>query len=203
MFIIEDVNRKKAGIVSEAESAGGKLKSSCEVHGGNLFVQLHFKAVNAVPENYAELINTVVTAKDESKAQFSGCGKHMVAVRSVDEESPLTAKDAYNYIKQYLSIMFGQDIGGSFKEEDITAIDENGETMEAADLKKWEEQQKEGGTEGQDEKEELDEAIPSFSRFMIEDENEAGGEEGEDEAGDEEVLPPATYLIYYAIKAPG
>ena len=75
--------------MTEAE----ELKPSCEVHGGNLFVQLHFKAVKAVPDS-AELINTVVTSRDESSAEFSGCGKHLVVVTSAKEDTPLSRQDA-------------------------------------------------------------------------------------------------------------
>lgn len=121
--------------MTEAE----ELKPSCEVHGGNLFVQLHFKAVKAVPDS-AELINTVVTSRDESSAEFSGCGKHLVAVTSTDEETPLTRDNAVKYIKVYLGTMFGQDVGNSLKDDDIHTIDEKGEEMDAAALKKWEEQ---------------------------------------------------------------
>lgn len=60
MFIVKD-SGNRSQVLTEAE----ELKPSCEVHGGNLFVQLHFKAIKAVPDS-AELINTVVTSRDES-----------------------------------------------------------------------------------------------------------------------------------------
>ena len=55
----------------------------------------------------AELINTVVTSRDESSAKFSGYGKHLVAVSSTDEETPLTRDNAVKHIKAYLGTMFG------------------------------------------------------------------------------------------------
>lgn len=228
MFIVKD-SGNKSQVLTEAE----ELKPSCEVHGGNLFVQLHFKAVKAVPDS-AELINTVVTSRDESSAQFSGCGKHLVAVSSKDEETPLTRNNAVRYIKEYLGTMFGQDVGNSLKDEDVHTIDEKGQEMNAEALKKWEEQQKEKGGE---DKESVDESIPSFGRFILsesdddieaekalddeeddgggdddEDDDGGGGDDDEDEeAGDgeeaeeagDELPPPATYLIAYTIKADG
>lgn len=101
MFIVKD-SSNRSQVLTEAE----ELKPSCEVHGGNLFVQLHFKAIKAVPDS-AELINTVVTSRDESSAKFSGCGKHLVVVSSKDEETPLTRNNAVRYIKEYLGTMFG------------------------------------------------------------------------------------------------
>ena len=226
MFIVKDSDNR-GQTLTEAE----ELKPSCEVHGGNLFVQLHFKAVKAVPDS-AELINTVVTSRDESSAKFSGCGKHLVAVSSKDEETPLTRNNAVGYIKAYLGTMFGQDVGNSLKDEDVHTIDEKGQEMNAEALKKWEEQQKEKGDE---DKESVDESIPSFGRFILSEsdddieaekaldgeEDDGGGDDDEDdgggdgeeaeEAGDgeeaeeagDELPPPATYLIAYTIKADG
>ena len=112
----------------------------------------------------AELINTVVTSRDESSAKFSGCGKHLVAVSSKDEETPLMRNNAVGYIKAYLGTMFGQDVGNSLKDEDVHTIDEKGQEMNAEALKKWEEQQKEKGDE---DKESVDESIPSFGKFIL------------------------------------
>ena len=227
MFIVKD-SGNRSQILTEAE----ELKPSCEVYGGNLFVQLHFKAVKAVPDS-VELINTAVTSRDESSAQFSGCGKHLVVVSSTDEETPLMRNNAVGYIKAYLGTMFGQDVGNSLKDEDVHTIDEKGQEMNAEALKKWEEQQKEKGGE---DKESVDESIPSFGRFILsesdddieaenaldgEEDDGGGGDDDEDEeagdgkeaeeAGDgeeaeeagDELPPPATYLIAYTIKADG
>ena len=227
MFIVKD-SSNRSRVLTEAE----ELKPSCEVHGGNLFVQLHFKAVKAVPDS-VELINTVVTSRDESSAQFSGCGKHLVVVSSTDEETPLMRNNAVGYIKAYLGTMFGQDVGNSLKDEDVHTIDEKGQEMNAEALKKWEEQQKEKGGE---DKESVDESIPSFGRFILsesdddieaekaldgeEDDGGGGDDDDDEEAGDgkeaeeagdgeeaeeagDELPPPATYLIAYTIKADG
>jgi len=88
MFIAKDSDNAGRPL-AEAE----ELKPSCDVHGGNLFVKLHFKAVKDVPAS-TELVNTVVTSRDESRAQFSGCGKHLVAVTSSEEDTPLSRQDA-------------------------------------------------------------------------------------------------------------
>lgn len=96
--------------------------------------------------------------------------------------------------------------------------------MNAEALKKWEEQQKEKGDE---DKESVDESIPSFGRFILsesdddieaenaldDDEDDGGGgdDDEDEEAGDgeeaeeagDELPPPATYLIAYTIKADG
>ena len=184
MFIVKD-SGNRSQILTEAE----ELKPSCEVYGGNLFVQLHFKAVKAVPDS-VELINTAVTSRDESSAQFSGCGKHLVVVSSTDEETPLMRNNAVGYIKAYLGTMFGQDVGNSLKDEDVHTIDEKGQEMNAEALKKWEEQQKEKGGE---DKESVDESIPSFGRFIlsesdddIEAENALDGEEDDGGGGDDD-----------------
>lgn len=188
MFIVKDSDNR-GQTLTEAE----ELKPSCEVHGGNLFVQLHFKAVKAVPDS-VELINTVVTSRDESSAKFSGCGKHLVAVSSTDEETPLTRANAVKHIKTYLGTMFGQDVSNSLKDDDIHTIDEKGQEMNAAALKKWEEQQKEKGDE---DKESVDESIPSFGKFILDEsdddiesetaldgeENDGGGDGEEDDGG--------------------
>lgn len=73
-----------------------------------------------------ELINTVITSRDESSAEFSGCGKHLVAVSSTDEEAVLSRENAVNYIKAYLGTMFGEDVGNSIKDADVHTIDEKG-----------------------------------------------------------------------------
>ena len=186
MFIVKDSDNR-GQTLTEAE----ELKPSCEVRGGNLFVQLHFKAVKAVPDS-AELINTVVTSRDESSAKFSGCGKHLVAVSSTDEETPLTRANAVKHIKAYLGTMFGQDVSNSLKDDEIHTIDEKGQEMNAATLKKWEEQQKEKGDE---DKESVDESIPSFGKFILDEsdddiesetaldgeENDSGGDGEEDD----------------------
>lgn len=181
MFIVKDSDNR-GQTLTEAE----ELKPSCEVHGGNLFVQLHFKAVKAVPDS-AELINTVVTSRDESSAKFSGCGKHLVAVSSTDEETPLTRANAVKHIKAYLGTMFGQDVGNSLKDDDIHIIDEKGQEMNADALKKWEEQQKEKGDE---DKESVDESIPSFGKFILDEsdddiESETALDGEEDNGGDD------------------
>ena len=188
MFIVKDSDNR-GQTLTEAE----ELKPSCEVHGGNLFVQLHFKAVKAVPDS-AELINTVVTSRDESSAKFSGCGKHLVAVSSTDEETPLTRDNAVKHIKAYLGTMFGQDVSNSLKDDEIHTIDEKGQEMNADALKKWEEQQKEKGDE---DKESIDESIPSFGKFILDEsdddiesetaldseEDDGGGDGMEDDGG--------------------
>lgn len=134
MFIVKD-SRENFLVEDDNE----EVKPSCEVRGGNLFVQLHFKAIKAVPDT-AELINTVVTSNEEGSAEFAGCGKHLIAVRSKDEDDPVSRKGAFDCVKKYLSTMFGQDIGNSFKDEDLHTIDEAGHEMDAETLKKWEEQ---------------------------------------------------------------
>lgn len=185
MFITKDKNRS----IEEADKAE-PVKSSCEVHGGNLFVQLHFKAVKDIPDKI-ELINTVVTSNDESSAKFSGCGKHLVAVHTAgddgdddDDDAVLTRDDAVKYIKAYLGTMFGQDVGKSLKDEDIHTIDEKGQEMNAADLKKWEEQRKENEKKNEKENEKegekknagnVNESIPSFGRFMLSEEDAGAG----------------------------
>ena len=127
--------------------------------------------------------------------------------------------------------MFGEDVGNSLKDEDIHTIDEKGQEMNADALKKWEDQQKEKGS-GKDE-ESVDESIPSFGAFMLdeageaesapeededeeapektggeqapeeEEDEEAPEEEEDEEAPEEEIPPPATYLACYMIKADG
>ena len=88
MFIAKDRDNTGRQLAETEE-----LKPSCDVHGGNLFVKLHFKAVKDVPATI-ELINTVITSRDESRAQFSGCGKHLVAVTSAEEDTSLLRQDA-------------------------------------------------------------------------------------------------------------
>lgn len=118
---------------------------------------------------------------------------------STDEETPLTRDNAVRHIKAYLGTMFGQDVGNSLKDDDIHTIDEKGQEMNADALKKWEEQQKEKGDE---DKESVDESIPSFGRFILgesdddieaekaldgEEDDGGGGDDGEDDdAGDGE-----------------
>ena len=113
-----------------------------------------------------------------------------MAVLSKDEETPLTRNNAVGYIKAYLGTMFGQDVGNSLKDEDVHTIDEKGQEMNAEALKKWEEQQKEKGGE---DKESVDESIPSFGRFIlsesdddIEAENALDGEEDDGGGGDDD-----------------
>ena len=76
------------------------------------------------------------------------------------------------------------------KDDDIHTIDEKGQEMNAEALKKWEEQQKEKGNE---DKESVDESIPSFGRFIlsesdddIEAENALDGEEDDGGGGDDD-----------------
>jgi hypothetical protein len=73
MFIFSNSSQKP---IQEADD----LKVSCEVHGGNLFVKLHFKAIKNVPDS-AVLINTAVSSNDESSAEFGGYGQHLIAIR--------------------------------------------------------------------------------------------------------------------------
>ena len=114
---------------------------------------------------------------------------------STDEETPLTRDNAVRHIKAYLGTMFGQDVGNSLKDDDIHTIDEKGQEMNADILKKWEEQQKEKGSE---DKESVDESIPSFGRFILSesdddieaekaldgDEDDGGGGDDDDEDDD-------------------
>jgi len=80
--------------VAEDESEDSKeIKAVCEVHAGNIFVQLHFKAMEKVPKDI-KLVNTIVTTDDESSAQFRGCGKHVIAVRAMEDDLPLTKDKA-------------------------------------------------------------------------------------------------------------
>ena len=116
---------------------------------------------------------------------------------STDEETPLTRDNAVRHIKAYLGTMFGQDVGNSLKDDDVHTIDEKGQEMNADALKKWEEQQKEKGGE---DKESVDESIPSFGRFILSEsdddieaekaldgeEDDGGGDDDEDDGDGEE-----------------
>ena len=105
----------------------------------------------------------------------------------------MTRDNAVRHIKAYLGTMFGQDVGNSLKDDDIHTIDEKGQEMNADALKKWEEQQKEKGDE---DKESVDESIPSFGRFILSEsdddieaekaldgEEDDGGGDGEEDDG--------------------
>lgn len=222
MFIFSNSSQKP---IQEADD----LKVSCEVHGGNLFVKLHFKAIKNVPDS-AVLINTAVSSNDESSAEFGGYGQHLIAIRQADEESYITKDTAFKYIKSYVDVMFGTDVGNSLSIDDIEVILENGEIATPEDLKKWDEQQK---NKDKDDNKKIDESIPSFRRFIIgededededggdsdesedggdedesedggdEDEAEDGGDGDESEEGGEEIPPPSTFLLKYKLKADG
>ena len=121
--------------------------------------------------------------------------------------------------------MFGKDVGDSIKEENIECVLANGEMATDEDLQKWAEQEKNkkegGGDEGGDDKDVVDESIQSFKQFMFEEASDAGDPDEGDEAGDpdegdeagdsdeadaweeDDMPPPATYLITYDIGADG
>ena len=182
MFILKTSDNWER-TVTEADE---QVKPACEVHGGNLFVQLHFKAIEKLPNSgQVDLINTVVTSKDESSATFSGCGRHMVAVQAADEESPINKEEAFKAIKAYLGVMFGQDIANNFTIDDVSTLLADGKVATPEQLKKWEEQQKKKDEEGGEE-ESVDESIPSFGGFMIGEQAEAAGDGEEDEDGEDD-----------------
>lgn len=230
MFILKDIEIPP-NTVTEADE---EPKPTCEVRAGNLFVQLHFKALKTVPADI-KLVNTIVTSADESSAGFSGCGKHLIAVRAEDEETFLDRPKAFKCIQGYLNVLFGQDVGNSVKEEDIETVSAEGEIMTDEDLQKWAEQEKAkkdgGGGSDTDDRDVVDESIPSFRRFIFEDEAEPGDEAPEAEPGDEapeaekgtdgteaepgdeapeaepsdeaDLPPPDTYMLAYDLGAEG
>lgn len=63
-----------------------------------------------------------------------------MAVSSTDEETPMRKEDAVKYIKKYLGVMFGQDVGNSVNADSVSTIGADGSEMGAEELKKWEEQ---------------------------------------------------------------
>jgi len=171
-------------MVTEAD----EIKAVCELHGGNLFVRLHFKALEKVPDKY-QLINTIVTSAKESDAKFAGAGKHLIAFRlntetTEDDEDYLSRQISHKYIKQYVGEMFGQDVANKIREDDIKVVMANGELGDEETLRKWDEQQK-AKKEDMD-KDVISESMPSFGRFFIEEEGVASREEDDEDSGGDE-----------------
>lgn len=196
-----EADEKPAPVGAEGGDKQEEAKPTCQVHGGNIFVQLHFKAVEEARKAFNDVLvaNTVVTEKEQQNAEFSGCGEHLIVVASAEEDVPLMKDRAVKCMQAYASVMFGKDVGDSIK--DVQCLDADGDAMTDEDLAKFAEKQKNGGSEpgekggeggkGDAETEkDVDESIPGFGRFLAEAEAEEDEENGDgdsdEEPGDED-----------------